>query len=185
MQEVADLVGIRYERGFAYKLIGLLTPIPTQLEGAAEADAPINWSVRSFDVESVSWRDGLLPNSACEFISRYGVRRYFLHRRRGRLVQLGKREAVYASALIRRTKLAEYDVETGTLSIPFAAPLPEPYAKAACLCSGTPAAAVGGRFAYEGVPADAAAPLLVAAGQPHPLGGVIEARMERAHGQPV
>jgi hypothetical protein len=83
---------------------------------------------------------------------------------------------VYAAAMVHRVKLAAYDVVTSVLSVPTAVPLPESYARAACLCAGAPAAFDDGQLIYRNVPHTIAAVLLVAAGQPYP---------ELSHGQPV
>lgn len=182
-------VGIPYVSGFAITLCAAIVPVPVQLERAAAEAALANWSVRSFDLDSLRWVEGLRSRSACEFQSRYGRRRFYLHSRGGRLLRLPKREAVYASAMLRDLKLAEYDSATVTLSTPAAAPLPEAYSRAACLCAGMPADFDGGRLLYNNVAPDVAAVLLVAAGQPFPglrqPGSAGASVAEQGDGQPV
>lgn len=168
-QACAAECGVRFSPDLGVELAGSLVPIPLLIERAAPVKQPINWDVRSFDLSSMEWVEKLLPDSACEFYPRVGASRYFLHRRRGRLVELPKREAVFASAMIRRIELIRWDQEESELSTPFGAPLPEPYSRAACLCSGEPPEASVGRVRYRLVPADAASLILVAAGQLHPL----------------
>ncbi len=180
---------IPYIENLARTLSASIRPIPSQLETAPVEAAPANWSVRTFDLESLRWVDGLRSRSACEFRSRYGPRRFYLHTRRGRLLRLPKRASVYAAAMLREVTLAVYDAATATLSVPVSAPLPESYARAACLCTGAPAMSNQGRLLYRGVPPDVAAVLLVAAGQPYPEpqapGSVAARNAERPHGQPV
>jgi hypothetical protein len=186
---VAAEACIPYVESFAAFLCGSINPIPHLVESAPVEEGPANWSVRSFDFDSFKWVEGLRSRSACEFRSRYGPTRFYLHTRRGRLLRLPKRDAVYAAAMLRELALAVYDAATSTLSVPASAPLPELYARAACLCAGTPAMFDRGRLWYRSVPRDVAAVLLVAAGQPYPesqMPGSTAARTpERPHGQPV
>jgi len=181
--------GIPYVESFASVLCGSINPIPHLVDGASVEEGPANWSIRSFDFDSFTWVEGLRSRSACEFRSRYGPTRYYLHTRRGRLLRLPKREAVYAAAMLRELALAAYDAATSTLSVPASAPFPELYARAACLCAGASSVFQHGRLCYRGVPRDVAAVLLVAAGQPYPesqMPGSTTARTaERPHGQPV
>jgi hypothetical protein len=60
-------------------------------------------------------------------------------------------------------------VETDRVSVPVSAPLPEAFARVACLCSGRRADVRQGRIAYEGVPRDIGAVLLTALGQPRAI----------------
>ena len=54
------------------------------------------------------------------------------------------------------------------LSTPLFAPLPELYARAACLCSCRPAEVLNKRIVYSDITPEIAALLMVSAGQPHP-----------------
>ncbi len=181
--------GIPFVESFASGLCGSINPIPRLVETAGVEEGPANWSVRSFDFDSFTWVEGLRGRSACEFRSRHGPTRYYLHMRRGRLLRLPKRETVYAAAMLRGLALAAYDAATSTLSVPASAPLPEPYARAACLCAGAPSVFQHGRLVYRSVPRDVAAVLLVAAGQPYPESHAPDSTpaltTERPHGQPV
>jgi hypothetical protein len=165
----AVAAGIDYADDYAERLAGSLTPIPLLFDRARRDtdSAPINWIPRSFNLQSREWVDGALPNSACEFKPRYGRARYFVSNRRRRLLEVaGKREAVYAAAYARGVGLARYDLATKTLSVPLTAPLPEVYARVACLCSGRRADVAQGRIDYPGVPPEIGAVLLTALGQP-------------------
>ncbi len=166
---VASNVGIPFVSNLASFLSQSLEAVPLQYKRAPEEAVPRNWKVRSFDLRSLTWVDDLLPLSACEYSPNYGLPRYFLHERREKLYRMEKRVAVYASAMLRNARLAAYDHENHTLTTPIAAPLPGMYTRVACLCSGGPAEIADNRLIYEGVTADLAAILLVAAGQAHPL----------------
>ena len=171
ISDAAADAGILFESSFARTLLRFLIPIPHQLEVAAEEATPMNWKVKSFDFETCSWVDQLQANSACEFSPTYGRPKYFLHRKRGHLMRIGKRESIYASAMLHGVRLARYDSVTATLSVPLFAPLPASFSRVACLCSGRPADVVDRRIVYQQVPEDIAAVLMVAAGQPHPIFG--------------
>jgi len=141
----------------------------SQRVGYAKSELGLGgWSVRSFDLHTLGWVDGLRPRCACEFQSRYGARRFYLHTRHGRLLPLPKRDAVYAAAMVNRVRLSGYDADTATLWSVAAAPLPEASCRAACMCAGAPAQFEKGRLVYPDVPLEIAALVLVAAGQPYP-----------------
>lgn len=174
----AIAAGIDYASDYAWRLAAQLVPIPSLLDRPRRAtdSAPINWVPRSFNLQSRAWMDGALPNAACEFTPRYGRPRYFVSNRRRRLFEIaGRRDAVYAAAYAQGVDLATYDSATKALSAPLSAPLPEAYARVACLCSGQRADVGQGRIVYLGVPPEVGAVLLTALGQP----GAVSAR---AHG---
>lgn len=164
--------GIDYADNYAWRLAGALSQIPSLLERPRRDtdQAPINWTPRSYDLHSREWVDGSLPNAACQFTPRYGRPRYFVSNRRRRLLEVAsRRDVVYAAAYSRGISLAAYDPATRTLSVPVSAPLPEAFARVACLCSGRRADVRQGRIAYEGVPRDIGAVLLTALGQPRAI----------------
>ena len=72
------------------------------------------------------------------------------------------------AASLRKLALVRYDAHTRVLSTPIFAPLPEIYARSACLCSGTQARIDAGRFFYDNVPSIVATTLITLAGQQHP-----------------
>lgn len=188
LSAAAAAAGIPFVANFASALCGSIDPIARLVETAAVEEGPANWLVRSFDFDSLTWVEGLRGRSACEFRSRYGPTRYYLNTRRGRLLRLPKREAVYAAAMIRGIAAATYDAASSVLSVPASAPLPELYARAACLCAGAPSLFRQARLCYPSVPARVAAVLLVAAGQPYPelhAPGASAPTIELLHGQPV
>ncbi len=168
LSEAAAEAGIRHIPEMARSLCSAIVPVPVQVKNAQSEEAPANWSVRSFDLESLIWTDGLQSRSACEYSSRYGPRRFYVHKRLGHLLRLPKRDAVYAAAMLNGVKLAVYDRGAKKLSTPLSAPLPESLARAACLCTDAQAKVENGRLVYANVPPDLAAVLLVAAGEPYP-----------------
>jgi hypothetical protein len=168
----AVAAGIGYAEAYAQRLAGALKPIPLLLERLRrESDcAPINWTARSYSLHTCEWVDGTLPNSACEFTPRYGRPRYFVSNRRRRLLEVsGRRHAVYAAASAQRIALAIYESGTRRLSVPLTAPLPEAYARVACLCSGQRATVEQRRIVYPGVPPEMGALLVTALGQPRAI----------------
>jgi hypothetical protein len=155
----------------------MLNPIPEALEYAPVQPAPLNWKVQSFDFETCTWVEGLRSHTACEFTPRYGLPRHFVHVRRGKLLKISKREALYAAAMLKGIELIDYEPSDRRLSVPLFSPLPDLYSRVACLCSGKPAAIVNDRLIYDEVPLELAALLMVAAGQQHPN---VKARIWRA-----
>lgn len=183
LQAAASAAGISYVENYAASLTASIKPVALQLDNARVEEPPPNWTAHSFDLDSLTWVEGLRRRSACELRPRYGRSRFYFHKKGGHLLRLerregGKRDVVYAAAMIRQVRLAVYDPATEVLSVPKSAPLPELYARVACLCAGAPAAfnENEGRLMYRNVPHAIAAVLLVAAGQPYP---------EPRHGQSV
>jgi hypothetical protein len=164
---IADDIGVSFESNLSASVAQTLLAVPDKLDHAPEEPAPLNWSVRSFDFKSCSWVDELLPNSACEFTPTYGHSKYYVHRKRGRLLKMPKRDALYAAAMLNGVRLAQYEQASRLLTVPLFAPLPELYSRAACLCSGRPATVDNKTITYKEVPPDLSAILMVAAGQPH------------------
>ena len=171
---IADRIGVAYEPDNAKKIAESVHPIPFVLEAATQDPAPLNWKVRSFDIDRCAWVDGLLPNAACEFTPTYGPSKYFIHRKSGKLLKITKRESLYAAAMLKGVRLLDYDPGAMKLSSPLFAPMPEQYTRAACLCACHPAEILNGRLVYREVTPEVAAFLMVAVGQPHP--GVVLAR---------
>jgi hypothetical protein len=187
MAHAATAGGIRFVKDYAGVLSRRVQPVYELLERAIEQSAPTNWSVRSFDFDSMSLVDGLHPNSACECSPRHGLPRWYVHTRRGRLRSMPKREAVYAAAMMQGVALLSYDFENRRLLAPVRAPPPEPYCRAACLCAGRRGRVDGGLIVFDDVSPAVVGVLCVAAGQPHP--GLTRDRLAIEtgcqHGQPV
>lgn len=168
LAETAKAAGIGYLPNMADAFCMSATAVPTQVRDARPEEGPANWAVRSFDLGSLKWIEGLHDRSACEYQSRYGPRKFFLHRRRGQLLRLPKRDAVYAAAMLNGVRLALYDGDLEMLSTPISAPLPEALSRAATLCGGAPAKMESGRLHYGRVPPQTAALILLTAGAAYP-----------------
>lgn len=168
LAETAKAAGIDYLPNIADAFCMSAAAVPAQVRDAHPEEGPANWAVRSFDLGSLKWIEGLHDRSACEYQSRYGPRKFFLHRRRGQLLRLPKRDAVYAAAMLNNVRLAVYDEDSETLSTPISAPLPEGLSRAATLCGGAPAKRENGRLHYGRVPPRTAALILLTAGAAYP-----------------
>ncbi len=173
LSDVAVAAHIEYIPAASAFVASQLTPIREALGNAPMQEEPFNWTVRSWSFEAMGWAKGRLPKTAREYSNRYGVRRYMVEVRRGRLCEINKREAVFAAALLRRARITSYRADKQVLEVPLTAPLPDPFARAACLASGRISAVSGGRLRFQEVPPEAAAVLLVSLGQRHPLEGAI------------
>lgn len=167
--EIATRIGVAYEPENGRRIAEDVLPIPRMLETAVQEPAPLNWKVRSFDLCRRAWVDGFLPNAACEFRPIHGRPKYYIRRKNGKLLSMPKRESLYAAAMLKGVCLIDYEPDAMKLSAPSFAPMPELYARAACLCACRPAEILNGRFAYSNVTPEVASLLMVAAGQPHPV----------------
>src|SRR6266511_3212737 len=116
---VGAAVGLSYVPDIAAALCWSLEPIQTMLQDAVAEAPPINWTVRSFDLDGLAWTDQVLPRTAYEYSSRYGERRHYVREpgRRG-LLRMNRRAAVYVAALLNSVSLAHYDAAARCLSTP-------------------------------------------------------------------
>ncbi len=165
---ISRRIGVAYEPDNGRRIAEDVPPIPCVLETAAQEPGPLNWKARSFDLGICAWVDGLLPNAACEFTPIYGPSKYYIRRKSGKLLRMPKRESLYAAAMLKGVRLIDYEPDAMKLSAPLFAPMPELYARAACLCACRPAQIINGRFVYCDVTPQVATLLMIAAGQPHP-----------------
>lgn len=165
---VAFGAGLGYVPDLALALCAALEPIESVLASATRGAAPTNWSVQSFDLGLLKWVDGLLPNTAYEYSSRYGARRYYIRWPRATLLRLDKRQAVYAAAHLNRVALLSYNAQDRRLAVPRGAPLPDEMARAATAGRGALATVEYGRLVYGGVSPAVAGALMVGAGQRPP-----------------
>jgi hypothetical protein len=169
IQRTADEAHIVFVPGAPNQLLSTVDTIVSQIETAPRDSQPYNWDVESFDFNTRSWVEGLQLNAACKFTPRYGVPKFLLHRRHRKFLRLAKRDAVYAAAMFRGVNLLSYDADSGLLTAPLAAPMPEKLARIACLCAGIEPTIDHGARAYNRVPFDIASAILVASGQSHPV----------------
>jgi hypothetical protein len=160
---------VAYLPDYSASLCQLITPVTKLFERSREEGVPTNWTVRSFDFDSMSMIDGVRPNSACECSPRHGLPQWYLHTRHLRFRRMGKREAIYTSAMLRRVTLLRYDSTTEQLVGLAKTPPPEMYARTASMCSGRVGRVEGNALIFREVPPLTAAVLCVAAGQQHPF----------------
>lgn len=168
IEAAATNLGIPFVNDLAAALCAVAQPVRAAMLNAPGTAAPLNWRVSSFDVDSCKWVDGLLPNTAYEYRSRYGQMLHFLRGSRGMLLKLDKRCAVYGAASLHHRPLLHYDEAERTLRAPLSAPMPESIARAASGCSGLPAEVRADELVYQAVPPNIASILMVAAGQSPP-----------------
>ncbi len=166
LQSIANSTGIQFAPSLAKELFGSLVSIEKQLEAAPEENAPQNWAVRSFDLQQQQWVENLLPDTAREYSTVYGQHRYFVANSADKLLALSKRESIYAAAMLEYIALARYSSDIQTLSVPGTAPLPDDFARVACISSGQPSRYEHGYRMYESLSPSIAALLLVGTGQP-------------------
>ncbi len=157
---------VSYKPAFALQLCRELTSTEDSCCGSIEE--PIGWQVRSFDLRSRRWVEERLPLAAREYTSDWGEKIFAVCDHKNILRPAPKRAAIYHSAAMQDIVIAAYDQQHRTLAVPATAPLPEMYARAACLCSGIPPRYENRELIYNGVVLPVAAALLVLAGQPHP-----------------
>lgn len=157
---------VSYKPALALQLCRELTSIADSWCGSTEE--PIGWQVRSFDLRARRWVEERLPLAAREYTSDWGEKIFAFCDLNNILRPASKRAAVYQSAAMQNDVIAVYNQQHRTLTVPATAPLPEMYARAACLCSGMPPHFERRELIYEGVTLPVAATLLVLAGQPHP-----------------
>jgi hypothetical protein len=168
IRRVATGAGLHNVPALASALCAALEPITAALGSAIPGAPPINWSVRSFDLEALRWVDELLPHTAYEYRSRHGGLRHYVRGAKHMLLELDRRNAVYAAAYLNRVGLISYEEEERRLIVPRGAPLPEATARAVAACSGDPAAEEYGRIIYGSVPPAIAGVVLTTAGQRPP-----------------
>lgn len=173
LSDMAIAAEVEYIPNAAALVATQLTPIRDVLARAPLQEEPINWAVRSWSFEAMGWAEGRLPQTAREYSSRYGARRYMVAGRRGKLYEIDKREAVFAAALLRRERVAIYRLEERVLEVPLTAPLPDLFARAACLANGRIPTPTDGRLRFENISPEAGSVLLVSLGQRYPLEGAI------------
>lgn len=168
---VADLaaaVAVEFEPDVARRLSNEVPQISRLIDEAPARLAPTRWTARAFDVRTARWIDGLQRGTVIEYTSLYQERLYLVPRG-DEMVELPKREAVYAAAAKNGARLAKYWPPTRELSTPMSAPLPEAFARAACVASGRPSIVRSGLIVYQEVPARLATVLLVSLGHLPPL----------------
>jgi hypothetical protein len=166
---LAESLGIEYVPDAAASLSARLPPTRAVLDAGQPAQEPINWSVRSWSFQDEKWVNERLGHTVREYSNRYGVRRYLVHAGKTGLRQIEKRVSMYCAAYVRGARIVTYSWHEGRLRVPIWAPLPEIYARAACLAGGRPGAISEGGIVFEGVDPRVASMLLVGLGQGVPM----------------
>lgn len=168
---VAALEGIdiEYVADAAGRMSAHLQPIRAALAAAQLAPEPINWSMRSWSFQDERWVNERLERTVREYSNRHGVRRYLVHGGRLGLREIEKRASFYCAALARGARVAHFSHDEKRLSVPRWAPLPEMFARAACLSGGHLGALSDGEILFENVDPQVASTLLIGLGQGYPM----------------
>lgn len=170
---LAGSLGIEYVANAAAILSARLPSIRTVLDAAQPTQEPINWSVRSWSFQDEKWTNERLDRTVREYSNRHGVSRYLVHAGKTGLREIEKRASMYCAAYVRDARIVTYWHDEGLLRVPIWAPLPEVYARAACLAGGRPGTVSKGEILFESVDPRVASMLLVGLGQGFPM---LEAR---------
>lgn len=162
-------IGIEFVADAAARLSARLPSMRAVLEAGQPAQEPINWSVRSWSFQDERWVDDRLDRTVREYSNRHGVRRYLVHAGKAGLREIEKRASVYCAALVRGVRIVRFSHEDKRLRVPRWAPLPEVYARAACLPGGQLGALSDGDILFDNVDPRIASTLLVGLGQGFPM----------------
>ncbi len=168
IEAVAQAEGVQHFPDSAARICASMPSIKDLLDSSRSAQEPINWSVRYWSFKEERWVGDLLQQTFREYNNRFGVRRYFVDLGRTGLIEVEKRAAVYCAAYVKGARIARYG-EDGSLRVPRWAPLPELYARAACLAGGRQSVADDRHIVYEHVDPGIASTLLVSLGQGFPM----------------
>jgi hypothetical protein len=166
LRRVAAAAGIGFEPDIGRRLGVQLVTLEDAMRNAPRRVPPRDWSPSSFNLAEMNWVEGVENGRALQFTSKYSERAYFVRAEGGDLVELPKRLAIFAAAAMDDVRLAVYDSRSREFSVPVAAPLPEPCARAACLAGGRASVVRARRILYENVPARLAAIIVANLGQP-------------------
>ncbi len=126
--------------------------------------APRNWKIESYDFTTFELVSGDAAGTAKVFTPSRGVARYMFERADGSLIEMERRNSIYAAAWTRSIPLLHYDPDHSTISTPASAPLPADLARAAALCTGGLPSTHDGRTVFERVRWSVASVLLALTG---------------------
>jgi hypothetical protein len=169
LSAVAARIGVEYVADAAASLSARLPSVRKVLEASKPAQEPINWSVRSWSFEENRWVNDRLERTVREYRSRHGDMRYLLHAGKPGLLDIDKRTSVYCAALVRGARIVRYCRQNKRLHVPTWAPLPEIYARTACIAGGQLSKLANGEILFENVEPHLASTLLVGLGQGFPM----------------
>ncbi|WP_434425944.1 hypothetical protein [Nannocystis pusilla] len=165
----ATVVGVEYIPDAAAKLSAGLPLIRSLLETGKPTQEPINWSVRSWSFQDEKWVNDKLKRTVREYSNRHGVRRYMVHAGKLGLLEIEKRASFYCAAVVRGARIVRYSHKDKSLRAPLWAPLPEVYARAACLASGRLGVIDGSDILFENVDPRVASTMFIGLGQDFPI----------------
>jgi hypothetical protein len=166
LNKVAYACHVRRAADFAEEMIRKFVPISAQLSVAPSRKLMIGWKRQYFDLDSKQWTANPIVRTACECISQYGRRKTFLQVSKKKIVELPRREAIYAAASLARAPIVSYDSVSQELRVPARAPLPEICARLACISSENVGDLSNGTVRYSPVPRRVARLILASLGQP-------------------
>jgi hypothetical protein len=166
LNKVADACQVKRATDFAEEMISKFVPISQQLSLAPSGQLMIGWKRQYFDLDSKQWTANPIARTACECISQYGRRKTFLQVSKKKIVELPRREAIYAAASLARAPIVSYDSVSQGLRVPARAPLPEICARLACISSENVGDLSNGTVRYSPVPRRVARLILASLGQP-------------------
>jgi hypothetical protein len=168
LRSVSADLAIQYLPQAAAQVAANLPRIGQMIETATKTSEPVNWMVRSWSFDDRRWIPDRMNYTVREYANRHGIRRYLLSTGRFELREVERRASIYCAAFIRGDRFACYSCSDRCLRVPRWAPLPEVYARTACLAGGLPAAVQGGELVFRDVEPAIALTLLVALGQGFP-----------------
>jgi hypothetical protein len=171
LEDIGALVSTPFISEAGIRLALQCVPMAHVIQSSKEAEEPINWNVHSWSFEERRWTTGRQDRTARQYENRHGVRRYFLASGRGRLLEMERRHAVYAAALVSSRPLAHYHSIEERMFVPVHAPLPVEYARALCLSRGVPAVLDRDRLVFQRVDPRIANIVLTKLGQRYEPGG--------------
>lgn len=165
VRRVSHEAGAEYVPNVSAYLGSRLVPIRTALERAKPADEPINWDTEYWSFEEQGWRRERARRTVRRCTPRHGRSRYLIDAGSAGLLELPRREAIYAAAMMRSLRVARYVRQHSALSVPRWAALPDAYSRAACLAGGKAPFLDGRNLVFPAVPEHLSCVILVSLGQ--------------------
>lgn len=159
VEELARTLGIRYEYSVADRLSRILPSVDDYLESARSTPAP-----GKFETERYLFRNGAIwdevSSDASPGLYRYNTWGGYTYRffSDGHHYDVDLATGVYAELSRTGSSVLEYVVNevNGTLRVPWGAPLPILYARAAALCTGIEPRSILSYREFRNVPAEIA-----------------------------
>jgi len=169
LQRVAERTGIPFVPQAADRMIRQAPTLEDRVAQGQRVQAPRNWCVESYDFSTFNWVGRDIAHSAKAFTPSRGVPRYTFEKADGSLVQMERRESVYAAAFSQSIALLAYDPDSSIVSVPSSAPLPADMERAVALCTGDLPSRENGRSVFAGVRWSVGSVLLALTGCPLPV----------------